>query len=110
MITIKAFVTRPKTVLISKDALEQAIRDGKLAELSHLIREMRRRDWDRPVDRDRAVRQRREPEEDSERGLMVVNVVVGRDTPPSLSQQQERIPGSSLFRREVPPPQTEDLP
>ncbi|XP_072066727.1 uncharacterized protein [Arachis hypogaea] len=66
-----------------KDALEQAIREGKLDKFSHLIREPRRRDRDRSTeDKSRAVRQRREPEEDSERGLTVVNVVIGRDVPP----------------------------
>ncbi|XP_016206195.1 uncharacterized protein LOC107646526 [Arachis ipaensis] len=40
-----------------KDALEQAIREGKLAEFSHLIREPRRRDRDRSGDdKSRAVR------------------------------------------------------
>nr|XP_025632476.1 uncharacterized protein LOC112727076 [Arachis hypogaea] len=56
--------------------------DGKLAKLSHLIREPRRQDRDRPEDKDRVVRQRREPEEDSKRGLTVVNIVVGRDVAP----------------------------
>ncbi|XP_016200107.1 uncharacterized protein LOC107641117 [Arachis ipaensis] len=64
-----------------KDALEQAIREEKLAEFSHLIREPRRRDRS-TEDKSRAVRQRREPKEDSERGLTVVNVVIGRDVPP----------------------------
>ncbi|XP_025647755.1 uncharacterized protein [Arachis hypogaea] len=54
-----------------KDALEQVIREGKLAEFSHLIREPRRRDRSTD-DKSRAVRRRREPEEDSERGLTVV--------------------------------------
>ncbi|XP_016164103.1 uncharacterized protein LOC107606568 [Arachis ipaensis] len=62
-----------------KDALEQAIWDGKLAEFSHLIREPRRRDRDRDgEDKNRAVKRRQEPE-DNERGLTIVNVVIGRD-------------------------------
>ncbi|XP_025703570.1 uncharacterized protein [Arachis hypogaea] len=79
----KGFGHKTQDCFDLKDALEQAIRDGKLAKLSHLIREPRRRDRDRPGDgQDRAVRQRREPEEDSERGLTVMNVVVGRDAAP----------------------------
>ncbi|XP_025611931.1 uncharacterized protein [Arachis hypogaea] len=65
-----------------KDALEQAIRDGKLAEFSHLIREPRRRDRDREgEDKTRAVKRRHEPE-DNEHGLTIVNVVTARDAPP----------------------------
>ncbi|XP_016207285.1 uncharacterized protein LOC107647750 [Arachis ipaensis] len=68
-----------------KDALEQAIRGGKLAEFSHLIREPQRRDRDRSGDdKSHAVRQRQEPEEDNERGLTIVNIVVGRDVAPRL--------------------------
>ncbi|XP_025616963.1 uncharacterized protein [Arachis hypogaea] len=47
-----------------KDALEQAIRKGKLAEFSHLIKKPRRRDRDRSG------------------GLTIMNVVVGRDVAP----------------------------
>ncbi|XP_016168133.1 uncharacterized protein LOC107610615 [Arachis ipaensis] len=66
-----------------KVALEQAIREGKLADFSHLIREPRRRDHDRSnEDKSRVVRQRREPKEDNEHGLTVVNVVIGRDVLP----------------------------
>ncbi|XP_016207136.1 uncharacterized protein LOC107647582 [Arachis ipaensis] len=62
-----------------KDALEQVIRDGKLAEFSHLIREPRRRDRNRDgEDKSRTVKRRQEPE-DNERGLTIVNVVIGRD-------------------------------
>ncbi|XP_072087005.1 uncharacterized protein [Arachis hypogaea] len=64
-----------------KDALEQAIREGKLAEFAHLIREPRRRDRS-TEDKSRSVKQRWEPEEDAERALTVVNVVVGRDVRP----------------------------
>ncbi|XP_057745310.1 uncharacterized protein LOC130963179 [Arachis stenosperma] len=78
----KGFGHKTQDCFDLKDALEQAIRDGKLAELSHLIREPRMRDRDRPEDKDKAVRQRRKPEEDSKRGLTVVNVVVGRDVAP----------------------------
>ncbi|XP_072066766.1 uncharacterized protein [Arachis hypogaea] len=65
-----------------KDALEQAIRDGKLAEFSHLIRELRRRDRDREgEDKTRVVKRRQEPE-DNEHGLTIVNVVTARDAAP----------------------------
>ncbi|XP_057745517.1 uncharacterized protein LOC130963414 [Arachis stenosperma] len=65
-----------------KDALEQAIWDGKLAEFSHLIREPRRRDRDREgKDKPRAVKRRHEPE-DNEHGLTIVNVVTARNAPP----------------------------
>ncbi|XP_025661819.1 uncharacterized protein [Arachis hypogaea] len=63
-----------------KDALEQAIREGKLAEFSHLIREPRRRNRS-TEDKSQTIRQKREPEKDSERGLTVVNEVIGRDVP-----------------------------
>ncbi|XP_020989627.1 uncharacterized protein LOC110276866 [Arachis duranensis] len=78
----KGFGHKTQDCFDLKDALEHAIRDGKLAELSHLIREPRRRDRDRPEDKDRVVRQKREPEEDSKQGLTVVNVVVERDAAP----------------------------
>ncbi|XP_057719480.1 uncharacterized protein LOC130933892 [Arachis stenosperma] len=65
-----------------KDALEQAIRDGKLAEFSHLIKEPRRRDCDHEgEDKSRAVKRRQDPE-DNKRDLTIVNVVIGRDAAP----------------------------
>ncbi|XP_016178921.1 uncharacterized protein LOC107621413 [Arachis ipaensis] len=65
-----------------KDALEQAIRDEKLAEFSHLIREPRRRDRDREEEeKTRAVKRRHEPE-DNEHDLTIVNVVTARDAAP----------------------------
>ncbi|XP_016168148.1 uncharacterized protein LOC107610633 [Arachis ipaensis] len=65
-----------------KDALEQAIWDGKLAKFSHLIREPRRRDRDREgEDKTRAMKRRHELE-DNEHGLTIVNVVTVRDAPP----------------------------
>nr|XP_025670128.1 uncharacterized protein LOC112769892 [Arachis hypogaea] len=73
-----------------KDALEQAIRDGKLAEFSHLIREPRR--WNRDhegEDRPRATRQRQEPEGD-DHGLTVVNVVTARNSAPRSRSAQKK--------------------
>ncbi|XP_016195761.1 uncharacterized protein LOC107636787 [Arachis ipaensis] len=65
-----------------KDALEQAIRDGKLAEFSRFIREQRRRDRGREgEDKTRTVKRRQEPE-DNEHGLTIVNVVTARDAAP----------------------------
>nr|XP_025658017.1 uncharacterized protein LOC112754562 [Arachis hypogaea] len=65
-----------------KDALEQAIRDGKLAEFSYLIREPRRRNRDHDdEDRTRAAKRRQEPEDDDQ-GLTIVNVVTARNTAP----------------------------
>ncbi|XP_020963981.1 uncharacterized protein LOC110265359 [Arachis ipaensis] len=65
-----------------KDALEQAIQDGKLAEFSHLIREPRRRDRNREgEDKTRAVKRRHETE-DNEHGLTIVNMVTARDAAP----------------------------
>ncbi|XP_057733806.1 uncharacterized protein LOC130948976 [Arachis stenosperma] len=78
-----------------KDALEHAIREAKLADFSHLIREPRRRDhnWS-SKDKNRVVRQRREPEEDNERGLTIANVVIGRDVPPDQNRLARRTPRS----------------
>ncbi|XP_057744904.1 uncharacterized protein LOC130962751 [Arachis stenosperma] len=65
-----------------KDALEQAIRDGKLAEFSHLIREPRRRNRDHDgEDKTRTVKQWQELRDD-DHGLTVVNVVTVRNTAP----------------------------
>ncbi|XP_015938720.1 uncharacterized protein LOC107464304 [Arachis duranensis] len=93
-----------------KDTLEQAIWEAKLADFSHLIREPRRRDHDRSSkDKNCAVRQRREPEEDNERGLTVVNVMIGRDVPPrskSASKKDAKVlamsSGSTLPSQRVP--------
>ncbi|XP_057733966.1 uncharacterized protein LOC130949192 [Arachis stenosperma] len=66
-----------------KDALEQAIREGKMAEFSQFIREPKRRGCDRSDDdKSRIVKPMQEPKEDNDRGLTVVNVVVGRDAAP----------------------------
>ncbi|XP_020961242.1 uncharacterized protein LOC110263791 [Arachis ipaensis] len=73
-----------------KDALEQAIRDGKLADFSHLIREPRRRNRDQDSkDRSRAIRRRQEPEGDNH-GLTVVNVVTARNFAPRSKSAQKK--------------------
>ncbi|XP_057730871.1 uncharacterized protein LOC130946216 [Arachis stenosperma] len=79
----KGFGLKTQDCFNLKDALEQAIREGKLAEFSHLIREPRRQDRDRSSnDKSRAVRPRQEPEDDNEGSFTIVNVVVGRDVAP----------------------------
>nr|XP_025665236.1 uncharacterized protein LOC112763907 [Arachis hypogaea] len=73
-----------------KDALEQAIREGKLADFSHLIREPRRRNRDNDnEDRSRPIRRRQEPEGD-DHGLTVVNVVTARNTAPRSKSAQKK--------------------
>ncbi|XP_057745202.1 uncharacterized protein LOC130963069 [Arachis stenosperma] len=73
-----------------KDALEQAIPDGKLAEFSHFIRGPRRRDRDREgEDKTRAVKRRHELE-DNEHGLTIVNVVTARDATPRLRSAHKK--------------------
>ncbi|XP_025637583.1 uncharacterized protein [Arachis hypogaea] len=73
-----------------KDALEQAIRDGKLADFSHLIREPRRRNRDHESEnRSRPTRRRQEPEGDDQ-GLTVVNVVTERISAPRSKSAQKK--------------------
>ncbi|XP_072090659.1 uncharacterized protein [Arachis hypogaea] len=65
-----------------KDALEQAIREGKLAAFSHLIREPRRRYRDQDEEgKIRSAKRRQEPE-DRDHGLTVINVVTAKNTAP----------------------------
>ncbi|XP_016199821.1 uncharacterized protein LOC107640834 [Arachis ipaensis] len=65
-----------------KDALEQAIRDGKLAAFSHLIREPRRQNRNHDgEDRTRTPKRRQELEDDDQ-GLTIVNVVTARNAAP----------------------------
>ncbi|XP_057745709.1 uncharacterized protein LOC130963623 [Arachis stenosperma] len=65
-----------------KDALEQAIREGKLAAFSHLIREPRRRYRDQDEEgKTRSAKRRQEPE-DRDHGLTVINVVTAKNTAP----------------------------
>ncbi|XP_057760842.1 uncharacterized protein LOC130981255 [Arachis stenosperma] len=65
-----------------KDALEQAIRDGKLAEFSRFIKEPRRRHRDHDeYGRTRSTKRRQEPE-DNDHGLTIINVVTAKNTAP----------------------------
>ncbi|XP_015950512.1 uncharacterized protein LOC107475395 [Arachis duranensis] len=66
-----------------RDALEQAIKDGKLSEFSHLIREPRRRqrDQDSEEAKTRAAKRRQEAE-DKDHGLTVINVVTAENSAP----------------------------
>ncbi|XP_025675770.1 uncharacterized protein [Arachis hypogaea] len=65
-----------------KDALEQAIRDRKLAEFSHLIRELRRRNRDHEGEDKTRVVKRRQESENNDHGLTIVNVVIARNVAP----------------------------
>nr|XP_025679639.1 uncharacterized protein LOC112779552 [Arachis hypogaea] len=65
-----------------KDALEQAIREGKLAAFSHLIREPRRRYRDQDEEgKTHSAKRRQEPEE-RDHGLTVINVVTAKNAAP----------------------------
>ncbi|XP_025625577.1 uncharacterized protein [Arachis hypogaea] len=65
-----------------KDALEQAIRKGKLSEFFRLIQEPRRRERERSEeDHSWTIKPRQEPTGNADNpSTFVVNVVVGRDT------------------------------
>ncbi|XP_057756216.1 uncharacterized protein LOC130975437 [Arachis stenosperma] len=79
----KGFGHKTQDCFDLKDALEQAIREGKLTEFSQFIREPKRRECERSDDdKSQAVKPRQEPDEDNDCGLTIVNVVVGRDTAP----------------------------
>ncbi|XP_015961193.1 uncharacterized protein LOC107485192 [Arachis duranensis] len=79
----KGFGHKTQDCFDLKDALEEAICEGKLTEFSQFIREPRSRERNRSdEDRGRTVKPRQEPEEDNDRGLTIVNVVVGRDAAP----------------------------
>ncbi|XP_057751854.1 uncharacterized protein LOC130969950 [Arachis stenosperma] len=65
-----------------RDALEQAIRDGKLSEFSHFIREPRRRHRDQDEEgKTRSTKRRQEPE-DKDHGLTVINIVTAKNAVP----------------------------
>ncbi|XP_057747061.1 uncharacterized protein LOC130966293 [Arachis stenosperma] len=84
----KGILSRPRPLKERMgDALEQAIREGKLNEFSQLIREPRRRERERSEeDRNRTVKARQEPAGATNNPLtFVVNIIIGRDTPKSKS-------------------------
>ncbi|XP_016199925.1 uncharacterized protein LOC107640934 [Arachis ipaensis] len=88
--TVRGPVIIGATPFHRSDALEQAIRDGKLVDFSHLIREPRRRNRDNDnEDRSRPTRRRQEPEGD-DHGLTVVNVVTARNTAPRSKSAQKK--------------------
>ncbi|XP_072077831.1 uncharacterized protein [Arachis hypogaea] len=108
----KGFGYKTQDCFDIKDALEQAIRDGKLSEFSRFIREPRRREHERSEeDHSRTVKPRQEPIGDANNPpTFVVNVVVGRDSPPKsnsvtkkdtrvLSISTEAMVGTGLVRR-----------
>ncbi|XP_072060307.1 uncharacterized protein [Arachis hypogaea] len=82
-----------------RDALEQAIRDGKLSEFSHLIREPRRRLRDQDEEgKTRSTKRRQEPEE-KDHGLTVINVVTAKNAAPrsrSAHKKDAKILAASL--------------
>nr|XP_025664700.1 uncharacterized protein LOC112763179 [Arachis hypogaea] len=90
-----------------KDALEQAIRDGKLAKFSHLIREPRQRNRDHDgEDRTRAAKRRQEPE-DNDQGLTIVNVVTAKNAVEVGTQKDAKVlvvsSSSARSTRKLPP-------
>ncbi|XP_025702599.1 uncharacterized protein [Arachis hypogaea] len=92
-----------------KDALEQAIREGKLPEFSHLIREPRRRYRDQDEEgKIRSAKRRQEPE-DKDHGLTVINVVTAKNAAPrsrSAHKKDAKVlaVSSSLARNSKKPP------
>ncbi|XP_016178257.1 uncharacterized protein LOC107620639 [Arachis ipaensis] len=67
-----------------KDALEQAIQDGKLPELAKIIREPRRAEKDRSLEKEgHNPRRRRQASRESPEtySTIIVNVITGKDTP-----------------------------
>ncbi|XP_057755779.1 uncharacterized protein LOC130974959 [Arachis stenosperma] len=92
-----------------KDALEQAIREGKLAAFSHLIREPRRRHRDQDEEgKTRSTKRRQEPE-DRDHGLTVINVVTAKNAASrsrSAHKKDAKVlaVSSSLVRNSKKPP------
>ncbi|XP_016165648.1 uncharacterized protein LOC107608341 [Arachis ipaensis] len=85
----KGFSHKTQDYFDLKDALEQAIREGKLAEFSHLIREPKRRDRDRSEDdRSHAMRPRHEPDEDSERDKKDAKILAVSSSSPVPSSRR----------------------
>ncbi|XP_025692791.1 uncharacterized protein [Arachis hypogaea] len=92
-----------------KDALEQAIREGKLAAFSHLIREPMRRYRDQNEEgKTRSAKRRQEPE-DRDHGLTVINVVTAKNAAPKSRSAHKKdakvlAVSSSLVRNSKKPP------
>ncbi|XP_057755817.1 uncharacterized protein LOC130975000 [Arachis stenosperma] len=92
-----------------KDALEQAIREGKLTEFSHLIREPRRCHRDQDEEGKTRSAKRRQETEDRDHGFTVVNVVTAKNTAPrsrSAHKKDAKVlaVSSSLMRNSKKPP------
>ncbi|XP_057723678.1 uncharacterized protein LOC130939602 [Arachis stenosperma] len=92
-----------------KDALEQAIREGKLAAFSHLIREPRRRYRDEDEEgKTRSAKRRPEPE-GGDHGLTVINVVTAKNAAPRSRSAHKKdikilsISSSSMQSSKKPP-------
>ncbi|XP_052113192.1 uncharacterized protein LOC127744804 [Arachis duranensis] len=92
-----------------RDALEQAIREGKLAAFSHLIREPRRRYRDQDEEgKTRSAKRRQEPEE-RDHGLTVINVVTAKNAAPKSRSAHKKdakvlTVSSPLVRNSKKPP------
>ncbi|XP_057744743.1 uncharacterized protein LOC130962561 [Arachis stenosperma] len=88
----KGFGHKTQDCFDLRDALEQAIREGKLSEFSRLIREPRRRERESfEEDRSRTVKPRQEPPRDvTNPPTFVVNIIIGRDSPPKSESTARR--------------------
>ncbi|XP_016173032.1 uncharacterized protein LOC107615488 [Arachis ipaensis] len=88
----KGFGHKTQDCFDLKDALEQAIREGKLSEFSRLIKEPRRRERERfEEDRSQTVKPRQEPTVDAnDPPTFVVNIVVRSDSPPKSKSAAKR--------------------
>ncbi|XP_016199506.1 uncharacterized protein LOC107640503 [Arachis ipaensis] len=88
----KGFGHKTQDCFDLKDALEQAIREEKLSKFSRLIREPRKRERERSEeDQSRTVKPRQEPTGDaSNPPTFVVNIMVGRDSPPKSKSATKR--------------------
>ncbi|XP_016199776.1 uncharacterized protein LOC107640792 [Arachis ipaensis] len=88
----KGILSRPRPVKNRTGGNKNlySIRDGKLADFSHLIREPRRRNQDHEgEDRPRATRRCQEPEGENH-GLTPVNVVTARNSAPRSKSAQKK--------------------
>ncbi|XP_057730346.1 uncharacterized protein LOC130945661 [Arachis stenosperma] len=87
-----------------KDALEQAIREGKLAAFSHLIRDEKALSRPGRGRQDTPVKRRQEPE-DRDHGLTVINVVTAKNTAPksrSAHKKDAKVLAIHLHQCRVP--------
>ncbi|XP_072052119.1 uncharacterized protein [Arachis hypogaea] len=91
-----------------KDALEQAIREGKLAAFSHLIREPRRRYRDHNEEGKTPPAKRRQEPEDRDHGLTVINVVTAKNAAPKSRSAHKK--DAKVLTISAPPVQSSKKP